>query len=101
MRVSAINVNYPSAIKSQKIHKQNASNYSEMSFNGKNQCAKWGAGIAGGLGTLGAIGGLLIMTGGIALPIVAAYGGACALGGAIVGHQVDKDSEGDSDKNKD
>ena len=101
MRVSAINVNYPSVAKAQKIQKQNLTNYSEPTFSGKNQYAKLGAGIAGGLGTLGAIGGLLIMTGGLALPAILAYGGTCAAIGAGVGHQIDKDIEKNPDDYKD
>ena len=47
------------------------------------------AAIAGGtLGTLGAIGGTIIMTGGVALPAVIAYGAGCTLIGAGVGQGV-------------
>lgn len=102
MRVSSISVNYPVS-KVQRAQKQSvAKNISaEPSFGGKNDCAKALGGFFGILGGLGATVGLVIMTGGVALPAVLACGGACGATGAILGHQIDKDSRKDSDKNKD
>ena len=69
-----------------KLHHQPA-------FQGKHSTAKFLGGVFGALGTIGAIGGTIIMTGGVALPIVLGYGAACAGSGAIIGHMVDKDAE--------
>ena len=78
---------------------QKAQNYKHSSnFKGKNDCAKLIGGIAGSLGTAGAIGGTILMTGGISLPFVLAYGGLCTLLGAGVGHAIDKDSSDSHNK---
>ncbi|DAA99975.1 TPA: hypothetical protein CPT89_08785 [Candidatus Gastranaerophilales bacterium HUM_11] len=61
-----------------------------VSFQGKHSFAKGFAGIAGLLGTAGAVGGILIMTGGL--------GAASAGAGAVVGHQLDKTEDKDKDK---
>ena len=50
------------------------------------------------MGTLGAIGGTLLMTGGIALPIVLGYGAACAGCGGVLGHIIDKGGNPDYNK---
>lgn len=67
-------------------------------FQGKHSFAKGFAGIAGLLGTAGAVGGILIMTGGLgaaALPWILGYGAASAGAGAVVGHQLDKTEDKD------
>lgn len=72
-----------------------------VSFQGKHSFAKGFAGIAGLLGTAGAVGGILIMTGGLgaaALPWILGYGAASAGAGAVVGHQLDKTEDKDKDK---
>ena len=74
-----------------------------VEFKGKHTFAKGFAGICGGLGLLGAVGGILIMTGGLgaaALPWIAGYGAASAGAGAIVGHQLDKADKDESIKDK-
>ena len=72
-------------------------NYSitpKVSFQGKHTCMKWGAAIFGSAAALGAIGGSIIMTGGLsAIPLLAAYAGLGAGTGAIIGHTVDKNSK--------
>ena len=68
-----------------------------VSFQGKHGTAKFLGGLFGAMGTLGAIGGTIIMTGGVALPIVLGYGALSAGSGAIVGHIIDK---GNPDYNK-
>ncbi len=72
-------------------------------FEGKHDCAKFFGGVTGVLGTLGAIGGTILL-GGFSLPIVAAYGAASALLGVGIGHEIDKGIEKqekeDSDKNQ-
>ena len=79
---------------------QKIQNYKHCSnFKGKNDCAKLIGGLAGALGTAGAIGGTILM-GGISLPFVLAYGGLSTLIGAGIGHAIDKDSS-DSHKNYD
>lgn len=65
-------------------------NKKNVQFQGKHDCAKVLGGIAGGLGTLGAIGGIAIMTGGISLIPTIAYGALCGGLGAGVGHMIDK-----------
>ena len=62
----------------------------QLSFQGKHSSAKFLGGICGALGTLGAIGGTIIMTGGVALPFVLGYGAMSAGTGAILGHIIDK-----------
>ena len=66
----------------------------DVNFKGKHDCAKLLCGIFGTLGTVGAIGGMLIMTGGLGaatLPWIIGYGATSAGIGAYMGHQVDKD----------
>ena len=60
------------------------------SFQGKHDCAKIFGSIATGLGTTGIIGSSIIMTGGVALIPVLAYGALCGGIGTIVGHMIDK-----------
>jgi len=62
----------------------------QPNFNGKHECAKFFGGICAGLGTLGALGGIAIMTGGISLIPTLAYGALCGGIGAAGGHMVDK-----------
>ena len=47
---------------------------SHVNFNGKHDGAKIFGGICAGLGTLGALGGIAIMTGGVSLIPTIAYG---------------------------
>ena len=93
MRISPVNVNY-----SKPVYKQPTS--SRPNFRSKNQCTKFFAGVCGTLGTLGAIGGLAVMTGGVSLIPTLIYGGGCAVGGALVGHLIDKDAEENEDDKK-
>lgn len=87
MRVSQISVNYsncrPRPAVKQKMNQQPA-------FYGKHDCAKFFGGLCAGLGTLGALGGIAIMTGGISLIPTLAYGALCGGIGAVSGHMVDK-----------
>ena len=69
--------------------------------NGKHECAKFFGGLAGTLGTLGAVGGTIIMTGGVALLPVIVYGTGCTLIGTAIGHVVDKVAERKTDKDND
>ena len=87
MRVSQISVNYQNfnSVPRVKTGKQ-------PTFRGKHDTAKVLCGVFGALGTLGAIGGTIIMTGGVALPFVLGYGAACGGSGAIIGHMIDKSS---------
>ena len=81
MRINPVNINYA---------KPKTNN---VRFQGKHSCAKWGAALFGGAATLGAIGGSLIMTGGLsAIPLLAAYVGIGAGSGALIGHSIDKKS---------
>ena len=66
-------------------------NNSQINFQGRHDCAKLLGGIGAGLGTLGALGGIAIMTGGISLIPTLAYGALCGGIGAVGGHLVDKD----------
>ena len=61
----------------------------ELSFKGKHTYIKAFTGIFGALGTAGAVGGTLIMTGGLILPVIAGYGAACALAGTAYGAMFD------------
>lgn len=69
-----------------------------LSFEGKHTYAKTFTGIAGTIGTLSAIGGSLIMTGGLSLPIIAGYGAICALSGTVVGAVLDSEPPKDDKK---
>ncbi len=68
---------------------------SQTTFKKKYPCTKFLSGIFGTMGTVGAIGGTIIMTGGIALPAVLAYGGMCALSGAGLGYAMDRGNNDD------
>ena len=82
MKVSSVSLNYSRP----NVHK--------VQFKGKHTYAKWGAAIFGSAATIGAIGGSIIMTGGIsAIPILAAYIGVGAGSGALIGHSIDKGSK--------
>ncbi len=73
-----------------------------VSFTSKHTFAKGFAGVFGTAGTLAAIGGMLIMTGGLgaaALPFIAGYGAVSAGIGASIGHQLDKVDKDDEDNN--
>ena len=85
MRVNSIN-NYSCK------HPTNIRNVKQknVSFDGKHDCAKFLGGLFGTLDTLGAIGGTVIMTGGVALPFVIGYGALSAGSGLLLGHQMDK-----------
>ena len=85
MRVSPINSTYM-------VQTKNArkTNNNTTQFKGKHSCAKVFGGIAAGLGTLGALGGIAIMTGGISLIPTLAYGALCGGIGAAGGHIIDR-----------
>jgi len=73
---------------------QRKQNYVQQpAFQGKHSSAKFLGGLFGTLGTLGAIGGTIIMTGGVALPMVLGYGALSAGSGAILGHIIDKGAD--------
>lgn len=94
MRVNAIN-GYRYHCSNRVLNHKNKN----VSFDGKHDCAKFFGGLMGALGTIGAIGGTIIMTGGLAIPAIIGYGAACTAGGAIIGHQIDKGAE-EYEKNK-
>ena len=73
---------------------------SQINFNGKHDTAKFFGGVCAGLGTLGALGGIAIMTGGISLIPTLAYGALCGGIGAIGGHIIDKAQPENNDKEK-
>lgn len=96
MRINPVNsINYSSYPKQNNLNsKQNfIQNQQHPAFLGKHTSAKLFGAVCGTLGTLGAIGGTIIMTGGVALPFVAGYGALSAATGAILGHVVDKEAE--------
>ena len=72
----------------------------QPNFEGRHDCAKLFGGICAGLGTLGALGGIAIMTGGVSLIPTLAYGALCGGIGAVGGHMVDKDQPEYKDKTK-
>ena len=71
-------------------NKQKRISQSQPNFNGKHDTAKIFGVVAAGLGTLGALGGIAIMTGGISLIPTLAYGAICGGIGAAGGHMIDK-----------
>ena len=82
MRISSVNMNY-------KVPKRNG-----VQFQGKNTCAKTLAALFGGAAAAGAIGGSILMSGGLAaIPWIAAYIGIGAGSGALIGHSIDKGSK--------
>lgn len=91
MRVNSVGFKYSST---KNVHLK-----SRVNHKGKHQCAKTFATIAGSLGTLGALGGIAIMTGGISIIPTIAYGALCGGIGAIGGHIIDK-AQPDNKKNK-
>ena len=97
MRINPISVNYQSCKPKTKI--QPTKVHCQPTFQGKHSTAKILGGIFGAMGTLGAIGGTIIMTGGVALPIVLGYGATCAGCGGFLGHIIDKGNP-DYDKKK-
>lgn len=102
MKISSVQAygSYRNYYQTGKNKKLSASQHSSVNFSGGHEFTKAFAGICGVLGTAGAVGGMLIMTGGLGaavLPWIAGYGAASAGAGAIIGHQVDK--AGKEDKN--
>ena len=98
MRISPLSVKYQdiSPVKVKNINAQ-----SQVQFQGKHSGLKWGAVIFGGMATLGAVGGTIIMSGGTAaIPLALAYIGLGAGSGAIIGHQIDKGAEKAGKENK-
>ena len=69
--------------------------YQQPVFHGKHEATKVLGGLFGAVGTLGAICGTVIITGGVALPMVLGYGALSAGSGAVLGHILDS---GDKDK---
>ena len=95
MRVSSVSLNYSvnPKIKCQPKPVLN------VNFRGKHDCAKLLGGAFAGLGTLGALGGIAIMTGGVSLIPTLIYGSCCGGAGAILGNMIDKGhKDGESDK---
>jgi hypothetical protein len=86
-------MNYYNSNQKQIIRKQQTYIQQQPSFQGKHSSAKFLGGLFGALGTLGAIGGTIIMTGGVALPMVLGYGALSAGSGAILGNIIDKGAE--------
>jgi hypothetical protein len=86
MRINQVNVNVYQA----KNLSPRKSNHSNVEFQGRHDCAKIFGSVAAGLGTLGALGGIAIMTGGISLIPTAIYGALCGGIGAVGGHIIDK-----------
>lgn len=80
------------SIQQTKLEKREQSPIQSPNFEGKHDCAKFIGGAFGIMGTLGAIGGTILL-GGFSLPIVAAYGAVSALMGAGIGHEIDKGIE--------
>lgn len=91
MKVNPISVNYRTYRHNNRV--QTNKMYQQPTFQGKHDAMKLFGGLFGALGTLGAIGGTIIMTGGVALPVVLAYGAGCAGTGAALGHILDKGAE--------
>ena len=89
MKVSSVSVSYPNY--SRKCCVKNGKVTQQSAFRGRHDCAKFFGGLTASLGTLGALGGIAIMTGGISIPITLAYGAFCGGIGAGVGHMIDKD----------
>ncbi len=107
MRINPISVTYanqPARAKRASLKTDlPAPQTSEPAFKGKHTCAKGLAAIFGALGTAGAVGGILIMTGGLAAPalgMIAAYGGLSAASGAIIGHEIDKGAKEEEENEK-
>ena len=90
MKISPISANYQStSVQIRKIPP-----YSQVQFRGKHSGMKWGTIIFGSMAALGAVGGTLIMSGGLAaIPWAAAYIGIGAGSGAAIGHLVEKGAE--------
>ena len=87
MKVSPICSNY---YNSKRNYQKTAKNV-QPNFQGKHDCAKALGGIFGAAGTLGALGGIAIMTGGVSLIPTLLYGSLCAGIGGSLGHMIDKD----------
>ena len=86
MYVSRISSNYAVAPAIQ--HKKSLNH--QINIKGKHECAKTFGGICAGLGTLGAFGGIALMTGGVSLIPTLIYGAVCGGIGAAGGHIIDK-----------
>lgn len=101
MRVSPISVNYQrQKYATNKVRNEKPTEVTDnVQFKGKHDCAKFFGGTFGVLGTLGALGGIAIMTGGISLIPTLIYGATCATGGVLLGNELDKVAD-DDDKKK-
>jgi len=69
-----------------------------INFHGKHDCAKFLGALFAGTGTIGALGGIAIMTGGVSLIPTLIYGAACGGTGVFIGHKIDKGAR-EFDKN--
>ena len=92
MRINSIGVNYYQ-INSLNHSTNRAAYSSQPSFGHKHTSAKFWGGLFGTLATAGAIGGSLIMSGGLSLPFILGYGALGAASGAYLGHKIDKGAE--------
>lgn len=101
MRVSPISVNYQiPKYTANKLRNEKPTEVADnVQFKGKHDCAKLLGSTFGALGTLGAMGGIAIMTGGISLIPTLIYGATCATGGVLLGNELDKVPD-DDDKKK-
>ena len=97
MRINPISVTYQNCKPRTNVQRNKVQQL--LTFQGKHDTAKFLGGLFGVLGTLGAIGGTIIMTGGVALPMVIGYGATCAGSGAVLGHIIDKGAN-ESEKDK-
>lgn len=92
MRISPIYVNYQNRHLRKQVFIGEPEN--QPSFQAKWKGKLVGAGVFGTLGGIAAIGGSIIMTGGItAIPLLATYAATAAAQGAILGHGYDRYSE--------
>lgn len=98
MMISPINANYSNGYsRMSKSARPSCKSSVQPNFQGKHDCAKIFGGICGGLGTAGALGGIFIMTGGVAIIPTLIYGATCAGMGAAFGHQIDKSENNKKD----
>lgn len=98
MRINPVSFNYQN-------NYQNSSKQAKMltvqpTFTGKHSGLKLFGGIFGTLATAGAIGGSIIMTGGLSIPFILGYGALGAASGAVIGHTIDKGVRENKDLDK-
>ena len=93
MRVNSVNSNYYRYNKSTANNNIFQCKPDSISFQGKHTSAKWLGGTFGTIATFSMAAGSVILSGGLSIPAILAYGAIGTAAGALIGHTIDKSAE--------